>query len=1077
MSLRIVLCILVLASLGLGQYETAAIIGAVKDPSTAGVPGATVRLESLETGVTASARSNESGDYQFLNVRLGTYRIRVEKAGFKTSVTDGFDVAVNARQRVDVNMELGAASESVSVSGAASILETESSDRGQVIGQEAVENLPLNGRSYADLTLLAPGVRKSMMMVNGQRDSSYNVNGMQAALNNFVLDGLDNNAYNTANPGLSNQRIQLSPDAVQEFKVQTDNYSAEYGRTAGAVINAATRGGTNEFHGSAWDYLRNTALNAVGFFKPLGGVKPVLIQNQFGGTVGAPIRKDKMFFFADYEGFRRVTKQLTYATIPSLDQRNGIFTLPIQNPYAGSLYPNAVIPQSQITDFGRKVLGDLPAPNLPGTANNYQWLPRANARDDKGDFRYDYYITDRVSMFARYSKRDAAFFTPATVPGPSGGSSVTEVPQNWQFAGGPTWIVNPRSVVDFRFAVSDSVGARYPAGRGQPGMLALYGIPGLPSDPNLDGGLNTQRISGYANMGSDNSSPQHENPLVVNPKVNYSRTMGRQILKMGYEFQAINTEVDDFHPKYGADTYAGQFSRPSGVATSSLYSVADFLVGARDTYSLDNIALAHYRQRMDFFYVQDDYKVSPRLTLNLGVRYEFATPQYERDNHLSNYDPVTQSLILAKNGSLYDRALVHPDYDNWAPRVGFALSVTPRTVIRSGYGISYIEFNRMGGDNMLAYNGPFVVNPTVTQDPSQGLCSANLPPSSCFRPTQLGYPLDFATVANFSTAVSKVNYTPANEKTSYVQSWHFTVQREITSSMVLELGYTGNHSVGLLIFADYNQAAPNLQGQNIPLAQRRPIPGFSFIEVNFNGGFASYDGLQVKLEKRYSAGLYLLNSFTWSKALDDAPGHMEQFNGDIKSVDLYGYRSWKGVSSYDQPLNDTATIIYELPFGRARGNGVLKTVAEGWRLTAINTMTSGLPINLTYNPSAQASVSSFPSYRPNITGNPMEPAGQRNIYRYFNPVTVAIPNYTQPFGNAGRNIGRSNALLQLDCGVHRQFPLGAERRQLEFRAEMFNALNRTNFMAADGNRSDAGFGTITSTFPARQIQLALRFGF
>jgi hypothetical protein len=406
-----------------------------------------------------------------------------------------------------------------------------------------------------------------------------------------------------------------------------------------------------------------------------------------------------------------------------------------------------------------------------------------------------------------------------------------------------------------------------------------------------------------------------------------------------------------------------------------------------------------------------------------------------------------------------------------------ALRREPRSAIRSAYGISYIEFNRMGGDNMLAYNGPFFVNPTVTQDPSQGMCNPDSPPSSCFRPTQLGYPANFATVANFSTAISKVNYTPVDERTTYVQSWHFTVQRELTPTMMLEVGYTGNHSVGLLIFADYNQAAPHLLGQNIPLAPRRPIPGFSFIEVNFNDGFSSYQGLQVKLEKRYSAGFYLLNSFTWSKALDNAPGHMEQFNGDIKSVDLYGYRSWKGVSSYDQLFNNTTTLIYELPFGRGHSGGLFRSLAGGWRLTAIDTMTSGLPINLTYNPSSQASVSSFPSYRPNIIGTAMEPVGQRSSYLYFNPATVVIPSYTQPFGNAGRNIGRSNSFFQLDCGLHRQFPLRSERERLEVRAEMFNALNRTNFQAADGNRSDAGLGAITSTFPARQTQLALKLIF
>jgi hypothetical protein len=1076
------LCVLCGAGVALAQFESATVVGTVKDPSTAAVQDCKIRLDNVATGISVHTVTDEAGNYQFFDVRTGDYRLSAEKTGFQSAMTAPFTVSVNSRQRVDLNLVVGESTQSVLVNEAAALIETDTSDRGQVIGREEVVDLPLNGRSYADLTLLAPGVRKSQMIVSGQRDSSYNVNGQRAALNDFIMDGVDNNNYGTANPGLSNQVIQLSPDAVQEFKVQTDNYSAEFGRASGAVINATIRSGTNQFHGAAWDYLRNTSLNAVGFFQPLGGSKPTLVQNQFGGALGGPIRKDKLFFFADYEALRKVTTQLTYATIPTLDQRNGVFGMPVNNPYTGQLYPDGVVPASEITSFARKVFGDLPAPNRPGVANNYEWLPRGTTKDDKGDGRLDYYLNAKWTVFGRFSARSAAVFTPPTVPGPSGGASVTERVYDRQVALGSTWSINANSVFEARLGLTRSEGSRSPAGKGSPTALEAYGITGLPNDTNLVGGLYPQQVSGYVKMGQDNSSPQHQFPEVVNPKVVYSRTAGRHTLKTGYEFQAIDTEEEDFHPKYGTDTYTGQFSRPSSVKSNSIYNIADYLFGARDSYQLNNIAVAHLLQRMDFAYFQDDFRVSPKLTLNLGIRYEFATPQYERDNKLSNYDPVTKTLIQASSGSIYNRALVHPDYRDWAPRTGFAYALTPRTVVRSGYGISYIHFNREGGDSLLAYNGPFVVLSAISQLPSQGLCGTDSPPQSCFRSTQLGYPANFATPANFNPATSTVHAWPANTRASYVQSWHFTIQRELPHSLLLDIGYVGNHSVGLMDLGDFNEARPQLPGQSLTLSQRRPIKGFDYIEMNYNAGFSSYEGLQAKLEKRYASGVYLLNSFTWSKAIDNAPGAMEQFNGDQKGVDIYDIKASKGVSSFDQPFNDTFTAVYELPFGRGRkflshAPVVWDAIGGGWRITAINTMTSGQPINLRYNPSSLATVSSLPSYRPNVTGDAMEPSANRNIYHYLNPDNVQIPDVTQPFGNAGRNTARSNSFFQLDFAAHKEFRLPTERAHVEFRAELFNALNKTSFMAADGNRSNSTFGVITSTFPARQIQAALKFVF
>ncbi|HXK04556.1 MAG TPA: carboxypeptidase-like regulatory domain-containing protein, partial [Verrucomicrobiae bacterium] len=331
------------------QYDST-VLGTVKDQSGSVVAEAKVSLSNLANGVQQTALTDVYGNYQFLNVRIGDYTLKAEKQGFKAATAERFTVTVNAKQRVDLTLEVGATSESVTVNAAAEILETDTSERSGVIATREVVNLPLNGRAYADLTLLMPGVRKSQLQDQTltSRDASYNVNGQRAESNNFMLDGIDNNAYGTSNQGFSNQVVQINPDAVAEYRVETNNFSAEYGHASGAVIVATTKSGTNQLHGSVWEFLRNTDLNAIGFFQPLGGVKPNYNQNQFGAAAGGPIKKDKLFLFADYEGLRRSQSQLTFATLPSVDQRKGNMGTPVMNPLTGDVYNNGIIPSSVI---------------------------------------------------------------------------------------------------------------------------------------------------------------------------------------------------------------------------------------------------------------------------------------------------------------------------------------------------------------------------------------------------------------------------------------------------------------------------------------------------------------------------------------------------------------------------------------------------------------------------------------------------------------------------------------------------------------------------------------------------------
>src|SRR5262249_677637 len=411
------------------------------------------------------------------------------------------------------------------------------------------------------------------------------------------------------------------------------------------------------------------------------------------------------------------------------------------------------------------------------------------------------------------------------------------------------------------------------------------------------------------------------------------------------------------------------------------------------------------------------------------------------------------------------------------------------TVVRSAYGISYIHFNRMGGENLLAYNLPSIVNPSIDQLPSTAgssglpLCTSQAQaPGTCFRTTMMGYPDNFLSVTNVKQINVRANYIPPDFKTSYIQTWHFTVQRELAKGLVLDAGYVGTRGVGLMILGDYNQARPNAPTENTGLQARRPNQSFGLIQIAWGGGFLTYHALQTKIEKRFSNGFYLLNSFTWSKSIDNASGHLEANNGDNSRVNYRDLRNERGLGGYDQPFNNTTTVLYDVPFGKGKmfGSGWNRPkdlVLGGWRLTAINTMNSGNPVNLTYGPAAAFSVSGSPNYRPNLIGDPMAPSGQRTAQQWFNPANVVIPaDRSRPFGNAGRNVVRAPNFYQMDVGLHKDFSV-TETMKLSFRTEAFNLLNKTNFGPPNGTRSSSGFGTITSAYPARQMQFGLKLLF
>ncbi len=1075
----LILLLLLIAAPARAQFETASVVGVVHDKTGGALAGAKVTLTNSDTGVSVEQRTGKDGGYEFFTVKPGIYVVTAEQQGFAVALVDRVVVQVGARQRVDLTMEVGQVSEKVEVTASTTMLERDSSQRGQVISAEMMRQLALNGREYSSLALLTPGVRQSALnkSTNGTpREGAFNVNGLRSVFNNFLIDGVDNNAYGTSNQGFSNQVMQPSPDAIEEFRVVTNNQSAEYGRAAGATVNVAYRSGTNRLSGSAWEFFRNTALNAQTFFKPADGSKQPLKRNQFGGVFGGPIIRSRAFFFVDYEGFRQDKSVTAFSVLPTPAQKQGILDVAVVDPRTGILYPAGT--PLPMTAFARQVLSDLPDPNLPVTTGNNYAISQALTNDsNKGGVKIDLRPTNHLTVFGRYGGRNLDTNDQAPVPLPSGGGGNGHIyAHNKQVAFGATYTPASRSLLEVRFGWSDTQGGKNPPALGTPGALEAYGLPGLPTDARISGGLPSQSVSGITGFGRQATNPQWQFPTVWDPKLNYTWLAGRHSLKAGYEFQKINVEVQDVNPLYGLDSYTGQFSRPAGAASDNRYSLADFMFGLRSQYAISTPFVAEMRQHMHFAYLQDDIRVTDRLTLNAGLRYEYATPMWEANNRLTNYDPVSNSMIAAKDGSIKDRALVNPDTNNFGPRLGLAYSVNERTVIRSGWGLSYVHVNRIGSANLLAINGPQVVRAVVNQTPT----------TAGFRPTEQGYPAGLTDPSAFNPATALVSYIDPDFHSSPVQNWFASVQQQIGQRLLLDLAYVGNKADDLLYLANYNQASVNNAAGTIPLASRRPIPTFGDITYVFNGGKSRYKAFQLKAEWR-ARDLTLLTSLTLSEAKDNGAGALENQNGNFPGPqDVHNIDADYALSGYHQPYNSTTSFVWSLPFGHGRKWGqnwptVLDLLAGGWQLTGVNTFTPGEMVTLQYSPTAAFQVSGITNdfsgannYRPNIVCDPYTPKADRTINTWFNPACVVAPtDPSQPFGNSPRNNVRGPNFQQFDLAAVKQITIGPEAR-VEFRVEAFNVFNRVNYGPPASNRSASNFGQIGSTYDARQVQLGFK---
>lgn len=1062
------------------QQETATITGDVKDASGAVVPKATITVTNTETNISINSETNDEGSYTIPSLRPGAYLVAVEKSGFKKTVRSGITLQINQVARIDVNLEVGGlGSEVVMVTGDAPLLETENAGRGSVIDRRKIVDLPLNGRDYNQLALLSPGVlagtpRLSAIGFKG----AINVNGNRVFMNVFLLDGVDNISYSNSFRGDNVQIVQPSIDALQEFKIQTNAYSAEFGRSAGAVVNATIKSGTNDIHGSVYEFLRNRALDANNYFANLAGQqKPVRQRNQFGASIGGPLIKNRTFFFGDYEGLREREGTVRFSTVPSVDEKRGIFGSTVVDPFNNRTpFPGNIIPASRFDGVGAAIVALIPDPNLPGTSNNFVLAPITRTRSDQFDVRVDHNFSNTLNLFGRYSFVDSDLFRPAPLPGLAEGSFNdafgTSDSRSQGIAIGLNWTLNPQMTADLRFGHSRGDYFVNPPNFGINGPEQV-GLKNVPDADDISGGLPKINLQGFSAIGRHTSTPQFQTPRSYDYKVALSNVRGHHFMKYGYELLQVSTRIRDINALIGNMTFN------NGLFTNR--AIGDLLLGLPQRLVLTSNSVFDQGQRMHFLYAQDDFKLTPRLTLNYGLRYEYATPPVERDNQFANFDPQTGTILLATDGGLFERALVHPDGNNFAPRVGFAYAPTDRWVIRAAYGVFYNHANRQGREGLLGFNPPFLVDNTIN------VAGNNVAANRAIFRLQEGYPAGLLDPNNLSPTVGRRAQDP-NQRTPYIQQWNFGVQREVLKDLLFEVAYVGNKGTKLAGFRNINQRAVVVNpttGQ--ATAGARLFPQFGDIQFLENRVLSNYHSMQVRLEKRFSRGLSFLGSYTWGKALTESPDHLST-SGAGAGLDVGTFRepqnpnnlrAERGPAEFDVKHRAVVSYIWELPFGRDRRfganvNPLMDAVFGGWNLTGIHSFQTGLALSAIQTGGGVLDLGGERRGRPNLIGNP---EGPKTIDEWFNRAAFSPTDPTRGivFGSSGIGVMRGPGLINFDFTIAKNIHV-TESKYFQFRAELFNAFNHTNLGVPNLDIASNAFGTIrTTATPARIIQFGLKF--
>jgi hypothetical protein len=1066
------------------QTSTATITGTITDPSGAALGDVRVTAISMDRNTRQSTLTNGTGSYVIPALMAGDYEIEAELPGFISFKQRGVTLQVNQIARIDLHLEIGTIEETIQVTAAAPLLETETAARGSVIDRQKILELPLNGRDYNQLALLSPGVAPATpRLVAANFKGGFNVNGNRVFSNAFLLDGVDNLSYSSSFRGDNVQIIQPSIEALQEFKVQTNGYSAEFGRNAGAIVNATIRSGGNSVRGTAYEFLRNDALDANNFFSnAFGSPKPIRQRNQFGAAIGGPVVRGKTFWFGDYEGLREREGTPYIRSLPTPSEKAGIFDTPVVDPF-NPMRPEFsrdgtghwIIPRDRWDPVAAKIIDLIPDPNVPGSTL-YASTPVNRTRSDQFDVRLDHQLSENSSLFGRYSFADSNIFRPAPLPGLAEGSfsdmfGSTEN-RSQGLAIGMTHTFTPRLTGDFRFGWTRGDYFVRPPNSGIDGP-AQVGLRNVPNDPEILGGLPKIVFQEYDAIGRHTSTPQSQTPRSWNPRTTFSLHEGQHFLKFGFEYLHVQTGINDLSAPIGAMGFVNRFTGRS---------LGDFLLGLPSQLALTSLTVVDQRQRMYFGFLQDDFKVIPVLTFNVGVRYEYATPPIEKENRLANFDPATGAMRLAKDGSLYDRTLIHPDRNNWAPRFGFSYSPRRGWALRGAYGVFYSHTVRQGREGLLGFNPPFLVDNLIFTNAFGPTAVAS---AAVFRLSE-GYPQGLLQPAALSPFVLRRGQDP-NQRTPYSEQFSFGIQREVTANLLVDVSYVGNKGTKLPGFRNINAPAVITNPNGTQSAGLRPYPTLWDIQWMENRVLSSYNALQVGMEKRFSSGLSASAGYTWGKALTESPDHLST-SAAAPGIDTGVFRApqngnnlktERGPAEFDVKHRLAVSYVYELPLGRNRRwgqswNAALNHILGGWQISGIHVFQSGLPLTPDLTGPTVLNLGAERIARPNLVGNPELPSSQRTVDRWFNTAAFVIPTpVPQAFGNSGVGVVRGPGMQSFDFSVAKKIAV-SEQRYLQFRAEFFNAFNHANFNPPDIRADASTFGRILSAGNGRIVQFALK---
>ena len=1042
-----VVIVLAAVSLARGQAFTASITGTVIDSNGGVVPGTTVTITNLGTSQEWTAVTDTAGRYTLALLPPGSYRVTTALEGFKSATREPVPIQVNQQQRVDFTLEVGALSEQVTVTAELPMVSTNTATVGTVVTSKEAQELPLNGRNFLQLNLLVPGALPSTKGTTlATQGGAINVHGMRESSNFFWLDGIDNTTQ-----AIGQLIVNPPTYAIEEFRVMSPTYSSEFGRTAGAQINVITRSGTNEFHGDVYEFLRNSAMDAKNAFDPPGEI-PLFRRNQFGLDMGGRIM-DRTWFFAAYEGLRLRQSGTFTGRVPTPEMVRGNFAgsgITIRDPRTGLPFDGNVIPASRLDPIGRQLAAAYPAPNAEGL-RNFISNPVNTLDDDTVIARVDRQISDNNRMLGRFNFQNIHELQPVNLFG-----RTTIIPGYGREQGATRFVTAGFS--DTHTFTNNLLGEfRYGFNRWKLDYLqqdhatdvaSQVGLTGL-SRKEIDFGFPLLSMSGvYENLGSATNLPQ-QGPFdthTVSTTMTYIR--GPQSIKFGGDFKLFQSDFIFDSLARGQFTFTGRYAGDP---------LAELLLGlptqaARGLGRNGDTQFAFVSKGVSAF-VQDDWRAGDRLTLTLGLRYEYVVPTYEKQDRLTNFDFETGTVLLAGQNGV-SRSMYEPDKTALAPRIGFAWDINGdgKTALRGGFG-TFHEVTLINQTLGLRLSPPW-----FSQDVALG-DGANVTLGNAFN-----------TLANVTPNLSAFD---TNYKMGRVQQFSVNLQRQLANNLVADIGFVGTRGDRLFRTINYNQPAPGPG----PIQGRRPYPQFANMNTVASQAESEYNGLEARLEKRFSRGLSFLASYTLSQSMDDASGSGGTADSGVPQNSQNVAAEW-GPSVFDVRNRFVFSSIYELPFGAGRRwltGGAAAAILGGWQVNGILTLQGGQPFTPVLG--IDNSNTGQLQDRPNLVGDPYAAGGTcaetRTADCWVNPAAFAQPaQFT--FGNAGRNSLRGPGYKNVDLSLVKNARMSGAR-QLQFRIEAFNLLNTVNYDNPNRTALTANFGKIFTAGPPRQVQLGLRF--